>query len=95
MSLSGKGLGIGIDVDIHNKEVARLDNICKEKNITYDDICDFLSSVTISFEEIVSAVNDHIVKHSNTAISGTSFSEKESSADDVSVTDGKTTEKAS
>ncbi|MBO6309956.1 MAG: hypothetical protein J6N70_14235 [Oribacterium sp.] len=41
-----------VEREIHNKEVAKLDTVCKSLNITYEDICDLFNKLNMPFDEI-------------------------------------------
>ena len=43
--------------DIHAEDVKRLDVICAEKGISYEDICSFLEAVNMPLSEIAARLN--------------------------------------
>lgn len=45
---------------IHADEVKRLDGICLEKGMTYEDICNFLETVNMPLSEIIIRLNPRI-----------------------------------
>ncbi len=45
--------------ELHKDEVQALDAICKKKNITYDEICDFLTEIDISLADAAAIINRH------------------------------------
>ena len=52
--------------DIHADEVKKLDNICAEKGITYEDICNFLEAVNMPLSEILVRLDHRAVRIRNT-----------------------------
>ena len=46
-----------IEQDIHSDEVKRLDAVCAEKGITYDEICFFLKNINVSLSEMMKNIS--------------------------------------
>ena len=51
---------------IHADEVKRLDSICAEKGMTYEDICNFLEAVNMPLSEIIVRLGHRAVRIRNT-----------------------------
>ena len=45
--------------ELHKDEVQALDAVCKKKDITYDEICDFLTGIDISLVDATAIISRH------------------------------------
>ena len=45
--------------ELHKDEVSALDEVCRKKKITYDQICDFLLGLDISLDDAAAIIDRH------------------------------------